>query len=92
MQKRDIDPPIRITGRHVNLTNAMKEFVRRKIDRLHLQYPGIVEVHAILDAEKYRRQAEVILRCPNHITIKAGFESNDMYASIDQGRIVLRAK
>jgi putative sigma-54 modulation protein len=51
MQKRNIDPPIRITGRHVNLTNAMKEFVRRKIDRLHLQYPGIVEVHAILDRD-----------------------------------------
>jgi ribosome hibernation promoting factor len=84
MQKRNIDPPIRITGRHVNLTNAMKEFVRRKIDRLHLQYPRIVEVHAILDAEKYRRQAEVILRCPHHIIIKAGFESNDMYASIDK--------
>jgi putative sigma-54 modulation protein len=85
MQTRESNPPpIRITGRHISLTGAMKEFLRRKIDRLRLQYPTVVEVHAILDVKKYRRMAEIILRCPNHVTIKAGFESDDMYASIEQ--------
>jgi putative sigma-54 modulation protein len=46
--------------------------------------PRIVEVHGILNIEKYRHTAEVILRCSNHITIKASSESEDMYASIDQ--------
>ena len=62
----------------------MKEYFRRKVTGLHLEYPRIVEVHAILDIEKYRHTAEVILRCSNHITIKASSESDDMYASIDQ--------
>jgi len=84
MQTEDTSLPIRITGRHFAVTGAMEEFLRRKIAKVHLQYPRIVEVHAIFDIEKYRHVAEMILRCTNHITIKAGFESNDMYASIDQ--------
>lgn len=55
-----------------------------KVACLHLDYPRIVEVQAILNIEKYRHTAEVILRCSNHITIKASSESDDMYASIDQ--------
>jgi ribosome hibernation promoting factor len=84
MQTNNANPPIRITGRHVTVTGAMKEYLRRKIAGLHIEYPRIIEVHAILDVEKYRHIAEVVLRCCNHITIKAGFESEDVYASIDQ--------
>jgi putative sigma-54 modulation protein len=62
----------------------MKDYFQRKAACLHLDYPRIVEVHAILNIEKYRHTAEVILRCSNHITIKASSESDDMYASIDQ--------
>jgi ribosome hibernation promoting factor len=89
MQTKNGNPPIRLTGRHVTVTDAMKEYFRRKVAGLHLEYPRIVEVHAILDIEKYRHTAEVILRCSNHITIKASSESDDTYASIDQvvGRI-----
>ena len=62
----------------------MKEYFQRRVACLHLDYPRIVEVHAILNIEKYRRTAEMILRCSNRITIKASSESDDMYTSIDQ--------
>jgi putative sigma-54 modulation protein len=66
----------------------MKEYCRRKVSTLHLDYPKIIEVQVILDVQKYRHQAEVILHCSNHITLEASATSNDMYASIDQ--VVLR--
>ena len=84
MQTRNANPPIQVTGRHVSVTEAMKEYCRRKVSTLHLDYPKIIEVQVILDVQKYRHQAEVILHCSNHITLEASAISNDMYASIDQ--------
>ena len=56
---------------------------RRKIESLHLDYPKIIEAHVILEVEKYRHSAEVVLVCSNHITIEACEETDDMYAAID---------
>ena len=42
-----------------------------------------MEAHVILDVEKHRHFAEVILHCNNHITIEASHECDDLYASID---------
>jgi putative sigma-54 modulation protein len=88
MQIKNANPPIQVTGRHVSVTAAMKEYCRRKVSTLHLDYPKIIEVQVILDVQKYRHQAEVILHCSNHVTLEASATSNDMYASIDQ--VVLR--
>ena len=84
MQIRNADPPIQVTGRHVSVTDAMKEYCRRRLACLHLDYPKIIEVQMLLDVEKYRHTAEVILHCSNHITLEASAQSDDMYASIDQ--------
>ena len=56
---------------------------RSKIESLHLDYPKIIEAHVILEVEKYRHSAEVVLVCSNHITIEACEETDDMYAAID---------
>jgi putative sigma-54 modulation protein len=84
MQIQNANPPIQVTGRHVSVTDAMKEYCRRRLACLHLDYPKIIEVQMILDVEKYRHTADVILHCSNHITLEASTESDDMYASIDQ--------
>jgi len=84
MQIKNANPPIQVTGRHVSVTEAMKEYCRRKVASVHLDYPKIIEVQVILDVQKYRHTAEVILHCSNHITIEASATSSDMYASMDQ--------
>src|SRR5258708_36916217 len=84
MQTRNANPSIQVTGRHVSVTEAMKEYCRRKVATLHLDYPKIIEGQVILDVQKYRHQAEAILHCSNHITIEARAECNDMHASVDQ--------
>ena len=76
-------PPVRLTGRHLTITPAINDYVTRKIENLHLDYPKIIEAHVILEVVKYRHSAEVILICSNHITIEAREETNDMYAAID---------
>ena len=76
-------PPVRVTGRHVTITPAINDYVNRKIESLHLDYPKIIEAHVILEVAKYRHSAEVILVCSNHITIEGCEVTNDMYAAID---------
>ncbi len=76
--------PITVTGRHVTVTEAMRDHAFKKVEGLHLDYPKIIEAKVILDVQKNRQKAEVILHCANHITIEADTETEDMYASIDE--------
>src|SRR6202049_1208889 len=84
MQVQNANPPIQVTGRHVSVTEAMKEYCRRRLASLHLDYPKIIEVQIVLDVQKYRHTAEVVLHCSNHITLEASAENDDMYVSIDE--------
>jgi putative sigma-54 modulation protein len=83
MQTVNVHPPVQVTGRHVSVTESMKEYAIGKIEHLHLDYPKIIDAQVILDVNKHRHHAEVILFCANHITIEASDETDDMYASID---------
>jgi putative sigma-54 modulation protein len=83
MQTANVNVPIKVTGRHVSVTKAITDYATSKVEHLHLDYPRIIEAHVILDVEKHRHFAEIILHCTNHITIEASHETDDMYASID---------
>ena len=84
MQIANLNPHVTVTGRHLAITAALNDHARKKIDGLHLDYPRIIEAHVILEVDKYRHRAEVVLVCCNHITIEASEESTDLYASMDQ--------
>jgi putative sigma-54 modulation protein len=84
MQTANVNLPITITVRHEQVTDSLREYVNKKIETLHLDYPRIIEAKAILDVQKNRHIAEIILFCANHITIEAHTEGADMYAAIDE--------
>jgi len=84
MQVANVNLPVKITGRHVSVTDPIKDYAIKKVEGLHLDYPRIIEAQVILDVQKYRHIAEVILHCANHITIEAASESTDLYAAIDE--------
>lgn len=83
MQTANVNLPITITLRHEQVTESLRDYVTKKIESLHLDYPRIIEAKAILDVQKNRHIAEIILFCANHITIEAHTEGPDMYAAID---------
>lgn len=84
MQKVNVNTPIVITGRHVEVTDAIRDFVYKKVEGIHLDYPRIQEVKVIIDVQKERQIAEVILFCSDHITIDASTTQSDLYAAIDE--------
>ncbi len=76
-------PNVTVTGRHLAITAAINDYATRRIENLHLDFPKVVTAHVILDVEKSRHRAEVVLNCSNHITIEASEECDNLYASID---------
>jgi putative sigma-54 modulation protein len=86
MQVHNVNLPIVVTGRHVEVTEAMREYARKKVEGLHLDYPRIIEAKVILDVAPHHNQqkAEIILICANHIVIEADTTTKDIYASIDE--------
>lgn len=85
MQVHNVNLPITVTGRHVEVTEAMRDYARKKVESLHLDYPRIIEAKVLLDVQNHRQQkAEIILFCANHIVIEVDAVSGDIYASIDE--------
>ena len=85
MQVKNVNLPIVVTGRHVSVTDAMRQHAEKKVANLHLDYPKIIEAKVVLNVEHGDRHiAEIILFCANHITIEADTTGSDMYAAIDE--------
>lgn len=73
---------INLTGRHVEVTTALKDYVNNKFAKLERHFDHINNVHVILDVEKLVQKAEATLHV-NGGEIFATSENPDMYASID---------
>jgi len=71
-----------ISGHHVDVTEALKNYVTNKITRLEKHHDRITNTHVILTVEKLQQKAEATV----HISgadLYADSESEDLYAAID---------
>ena len=73
---------INLTGHHIEITPALKQYVDAKLERLERHYDHLNDVHVILTVEKLRHKAEANVHVSgNHLFADAVEE--DMYAAID---------
>ena len=73
---------LNITGRHVEVTPAIRDYVTSKLDRVIRHFDNVTSVGVILSVEKLKQKAEVTL----HVRGKDIFvesEDTDLYAAID---------
>lgn len=72
-----------ITGKHIEVTEALKEKVIKKLNKLEKFFKPDTEVHATLSVQKSRQIVEVTI---NHkgVLHRAEESDEDMYASIDK--------
>jgi len=75
---------ITVTGRHVTVTSAIEDYARKKIENIHIDFPRILDAHCIVEVDKFRQRAELVLHCGNHIHIEASDVQEDLYAAIDK--------
>ncbi len=72
-----------ISGRHVSVTDAIREHAEEKLGPVVESYPKITSARLVLDVQKNRQEAEVIIHGKN-LEVEARAESYDMYESIDK--------
>ena len=73
---------INLTGRHVEITEPLRDYVNNKFGKLERHFEHINNVHVILSVEKLQQIAEATLHL-NGGEIFATSEHEDMYAAID---------
>lgn len=75
---------INVTGRHVEVTDTLREHILGKLEAGLADFPRIGNVHVVLNLEKHRHIAEIVTQVPHHGQVESKVEKTDMYAAIDE--------
>ena len=73
---------IEISGHHVEVTPALREYVSTKLEKLSRHFDHITNTHVTLTVEKSRQRADAKIHVSG-TDIVASSESEDMYTAID---------
>jgi len=73
---------INITARNIELDDALKAYINKRVGKLERLYRRIYKCEVILEEEKIRKNAEVILYLRRNQVI-AKESTPDIYASVD---------
>jgi putative sigma-54 modulation protein len=74
---------IHITARHIELTPALAEYARKKLERIARHFEIVIRSQVILSVEKHRHCAEVVVHAQGHHDFRAREVAGDLYAAID---------
>ena len=74
---------IQVTGRHVEVTDAMKSYAQEKLSKVERFGDRIIDVTVTMDIQKLEHRVDIIMKY-GHTLIKSHAATTDMYASIDQ--------
>jgi putative sigma-54 modulation protein len=73
---------LNLTGHHVEITPALRDYVTMKLNRVAHHFDRITSTHVILSVDKLQQKAEVTLHVKGK-DIYADAIDADMYAAID---------
>jgi putative sigma-54 modulation protein len=71
-----------VTFRHMEPSDALKEYAVEKLSRLEKYFDAIIEAQVVLSVEKFRHIADVTVNCDG-VKIKGQEQTEDMYSAID---------
>lgn len=80
---------VEIVGRHVQVTEAMKNYALEKISKIERFHPHVLDVHVVMDIQKLEHSVSIVIHF-SHTKIKVHASSNDMYTSVDKAVDKLR--
>ncbi len=74
---------VKITGRHVVITEALRRYIETRMKRLDRYGLELGDVQVVLVVEKYRHTAEALVKV-NGVAVQGKASTRQMYTSIDQ--------
>lgn len=83
---------ITITGRHVHVTEAMKDYAIEKLSKLERFSPNnIIDIHVTMDIQKLEHRTTAVMQF-SHYKIQVQASTEDMYKSVDKAVTRLETK
>lgn len=73
---------LNITGHHIDVTPAIRDYVTEKLDRVLRHFDQVISSHVILSVQKLQQKAEITLHVKGK-DIYADAIDADLYAAID---------
>jgi len=83
---------VTITARHFQLDPSLREYLEGEIAGLTKYFERILEVHVILEQEKYRQTAEIVVHLPRAHRVRAREEGKDMRLVFDAAVVKLETQ
>ena len=72
-----------VTFRHMEPSEALKQYVVDKLQRIRKFFPDPIRAQIVLSLERYLHKADIIITLHNGLAIKGKELTEDMYAAID---------
>ena len=73
---------LNVSGHHLEVTPAIRTYVKSKLDRIARHFDHVIDAHVILTVEKLRQKAEATLHLRGK-DLHCASEEADLYAAID---------
>lgn len=73
---------LNLTGHHVEITDALRQYVQKKLERVERHFDKVSNTHVILSVDSVRHKAEATVNMSGN-NIFAEHTESDMYAAID---------
>jgi putative sigma-54 modulation protein len=73
---------LQLTGHHVDITPAIRNYVLSKLDRINRHFEHVIDVEVIMTVEKLDQKIEANVHLSGK-DIHVEANDNDMYAAID---------
>lgn len=73
---------LNLTGRHLEITPAIREYVSSKLDKVKRHFDNVIDVNVILSVDKLQQKAEATVHLSGK-NIHAETTDSNLYAAID---------
>jgi ribosome hibernation promoting factor len=73
-----------VEARHMEITDAMRQYVESKLDKLPRFYDSIQTIEAILDREADEAVVEIVVSASRKHTFVAKHRGDEFYGCVDQ--------
>lgn len=82
---------IKVTGRHVLVTDAMEKYAIEKISSIDHFSERLIGVNVVMDIQKIEHRIDIVMKA-EHIVVRSSAVTDNMYASIDKAVDRLKAQ
>jgi putative sigma-54 modulation protein len=73
---------LNVSGHHLEVTSAIRTYVKSKLQRVSRHFDHVIDAHVILTVDKLRQKAEATLHLRGK-DLHCESEQEDLYAAID---------